>query len=155
MVSLSDTRYKQRAVIEFLLAEKEIVGNLHKWLCVVYGSCVVDMSTVGRWVQRFKASGSGETWLCRETSWYREGMLALVSRWPKAVDVVGDYVKKITCVKETSSYTLSEFHTFWINCFREKQCRALLSEQPSYLFIYLFVISGILGIFLSYRVRMA
>jgi hypothetical protein len=78
MASVSDTRYKQRAVIEFLLAEKESVGNIHKRLCAVYGSCAVDRSTVARWVQRVNASGSGETeiravrtWLCeQETSWY-------------------------------------------------------------------------------------
>ena len=28
---------------------------------------------------------------------------------------------KITCVKETNSYTVREFHTFWINSFREKK----------------------------------
>jgi len=61
MAPVSDTRYKQRAVIEFLVAEKESVGNIHKWLCAVYGSCAVDRSTVGRCVQRVKASGSGET----------------------------------------------------------------------------------------------
>ena len=61
MASVSDTRYKQRAVIEFLVAEKESVENIHKRLCAVYGSCAVDRSTVGRWVQRVKASGSGET----------------------------------------------------------------------------------------------
>ena len=61
MVSVSDTRYKQQAVIEFLVAEKESVGNIHKRLCAVYGSCAVDRSTVGRWVERVKASGSGET----------------------------------------------------------------------------------------------
>jgi len=34
------------------------------------------------------------TWLReQETSWNREGMHALVSRWPKAVDVDGDYVE--------------------------------------------------------------
>jgi imidazole glycerol phosphate synthase subunit HisF len=77
MASMSDTRYKQRTVIEFLVAEKENVGNIHKWLCAVYGSCAVDRSTVGRWVQRVEASGSGETetravrtWLLeQETSW--------------------------------------------------------------------------------------
>ena len=61
MASLSDTRYKQRAVIEFLVAEKERVESIHKQMCVVYGSCAVDRSTVGRWVQRVKASESGET----------------------------------------------------------------------------------------------
>jgi hypothetical protein len=30
----------------------------------------------------------------QETSWYREGMHAPVSRWRKAVDVDGDYVEK-------------------------------------------------------------
>ena len=34
------------------------------------------------------------TWLReQETSWYREGMHALVSHWRKAVDVDGDYVE--------------------------------------------------------------
>jgi hypothetical protein len=46
--------------MEFLVAEKEIVGNIHKRLCAVYGRCAVDRSTVGRWVQRVKASGSAE-----------------------------------------------------------------------------------------------
>jgi hypothetical protein len=78
------------------------VGNIHKHLCAVYGSCAVDRSTAGRWVLRIKASGSGETeiravrtWLCeQETSRYREGMHALVSRWRKAIEVDGDYVGK-------------------------------------------------------------
>jgi transposase len=61
MASVSDTRYKQRAVIEFLVAEKESMGNTHNRLCTVYGSCAVGRSTVGRWVRRVKASGSGET----------------------------------------------------------------------------------------------
>jgi hypothetical protein len=30
----------------------------------------------------------------QETSWYREGTHALVSRWREAVDVDGDYVEK-------------------------------------------------------------
>jgi hypothetical protein len=30
----------------------------------------------------------------QETSWYREGMHALVSRWRKAVNVDGGYVEK-------------------------------------------------------------
>jgi hypothetical protein len=35
MASVSDTRYKQRAGIEFLVAGKEIVGNIHNG-CVLY-----------------------------------------------------------------------------------------------------------------------
>jgi hypothetical protein len=64
----------------------------------------------------------------QETSWYRESMHALVLRWRKAIDIDGDYVcvcvcvcvwggEEKTCVKETSSYTVREFHTFWINSF--------------------------------------
>jgi transposase len=60
MASVSDTLYKQRAVIEFLVAEKESVGNIHKQLCALYRSCAVNRSTVWHWVQRVKASGSGE-----------------------------------------------------------------------------------------------
>jgi hypothetical protein len=88
MASVSVTRSKQRAVIEFLVAQKESVGNIHRRLCAVYGSCAVDISIFGRWVQRGKASGSGETeiravstWLReQETNWYREGTHVLVSR---------------------------------------------------------------------------
>jgi hypothetical protein len=51
------------------------------------------------------------TWLRElETSRYKEGKHALDSRWRKDVD--GDYVGKITCIKETSSYTVREYHTF-------------------------------------------
>jgi len=43
---------KQRAVIEFLVSEKETVGNIHKRLQNVYGNCAVDRSTVSRWAKR-------------------------------------------------------------------------------------------------------
>jgi hypothetical protein len=87
------------------VAEKEIVGIIHKRLCAVYGSWAVDRSTVGCWVQRVKASRSGETeilavrtWLReQETSWYREGVHALVSRWCKAIDLDGDFVENNSC----------------------------------------------------------
>jgi hypothetical protein len=72
MACVSDTCYKQRAVVDFLVAEKESVGNIQKW-CAVYGSCAVDRSTVGRWVQKVKASGSGETELHDQS---RSGRLA-------------------------------------------------------------------------------
>jgi transposase len=61
MAYVSGTLYDKRAVIEFLVAEKKSVGNIHKLLCAVYGSCAVDRSTIARWVQRVKASGIGET----------------------------------------------------------------------------------------------
>jgi transposase len=61
MASVADSRFKQRAVIEFLAHENESVVNIHKCLCAVYGSCAVDRSTVGRWAKRVKALGSAET----------------------------------------------------------------------------------------------
>ena len=96
MAFVSDALYKRLAVIEFLVAEKESVGKIHKRLCAVCGSCAVYRSTVGCWVQRVKASGSGEddesmiravrSWLReQEMSWYREGVHALVLRWHKAL----------------------------------------------------------------------
>jgi transposase len=61
MVSVADSRFKQRAVIEFLVHENESVVKIHKRLCAVYGSSAVDRSTVGRWAERVKASGRAET----------------------------------------------------------------------------------------------
>ena len=50
-------RYKQCAVVEFLVAEEESVRIFHKCLCNVYGSAAeVDRSTVGRWVQKVTAT---------------------------------------------------------------------------------------------------
>ena len=53
------------------------------------------------------------TWLReQETSWYREGMHALVLRWRRVNRRRRRLCGKITCVKEISSYTVPEFHTF-------------------------------------------
>jgi len=43
------------------VVEKGSVENIHKRLCAVYGSYAVNRSTARHWVQRVKASGSGET----------------------------------------------------------------------------------------------
>jgi hypothetical protein len=61
MASIADSRFKQRAVIKFLVHENESVVNIHKCLCAVYGSCAVDRSTVELWAKGVKASGSAET----------------------------------------------------------------------------------------------
>ena len=54
-----DVRYKQSAVIEFLVAEKESVRNNHKCLSNVYGSAVDNRSTICPWTKRVTAS---KTW---------------------------------------------------------------------------------------------
>jgi len=33
---------------------KEMVQNIHKWLCNVYGTAEVNRSTVGRWTKRVR-----------------------------------------------------------------------------------------------------
>jgi hypothetical protein len=52
MEATCDRSYKQRAVIEFLVAVKETVGNIHKRLSNVDGNVAVDGSTVGRWTEK-------------------------------------------------------------------------------------------------------
>jgi hypothetical protein len=46
MKAVNDVCYKRHAVIEFLIAEKESVGNIYKHLCNAYGSAMVDRSTI-------------------------------------------------------------------------------------------------------------
>jgi squalene cyclase len=60
MESVIDVHYKQCAVIEFLVTEKESVGNIHKCLCNVHGSAMVDRSTAGHWVKRVSAFETGK-----------------------------------------------------------------------------------------------
>jgi DNA-binding MarR family transcriptional regulator len=51
---------KQRAVIEFLLAENESITNIHRRLTNVFGDMAVDKSTVSRWVKRLASSEQGQ-----------------------------------------------------------------------------------------------
>jgi transposase len=54
MVEFSDVRFKQRVVIEFLTAERVHPIEFHRRMQVVYGDQCVGVSTVRRWVMRFK-----------------------------------------------------------------------------------------------------
>ena len=54
MEEFSDVRFKQRAVIEFLTAEKVPPIEIHRRIQAVYGDQCVDVSTVRCWVRRFK-----------------------------------------------------------------------------------------------------
>ena len=56
MAALQEVHQKQRAVIEFLVAEGETPLNIHKRLQNVYGDCAIDYSTVKRWVRWVKES---------------------------------------------------------------------------------------------------
>jgi len=50
----SDVRFKQRAVIEFLNAEKVPPIEIQRRMQTIYGDQCVDVSRVRRWVRRFK-----------------------------------------------------------------------------------------------------
>jgi len=56
----SDVRFKQRAVIEFLTAEKVPPIEIHRRMQAVYGDLCVDVSTVRCWVRRFKDGELGQ-----------------------------------------------------------------------------------------------
>jgi hypothetical protein len=60
---VSDVHSKQRAVIQFLLAENkssESVANIHRRLTNIYGDMAVDKSTVSCWAKRFASSEQGQ-----------------------------------------------------------------------------------------------
>ena len=54
MEESADVRFKQRAVIEYLTAEKVPPIEIHRRMQAVYGDQCVDASTVKRWVWRLK-----------------------------------------------------------------------------------------------------
>jgi hypothetical protein len=51
---------KQQAVIEFLVAEKESVTNIHRRLKYVYRDNAVDKSTVSHWTSQIAGSEKGQ-----------------------------------------------------------------------------------------------
>jgi len=60
MEEFSDVRFKQRAVIEFLTAEKVPPIETHRRMQAVYGDQCVDVSTVRRWVRRIEDGELGQ-----------------------------------------------------------------------------------------------
>jgi len=67
MEEFSDVRFKQRAVIEFLTAEKVPPIEIHRRMQAVYGDQCVDVSTVRCWVRRFKDGELGQADLSDKT----------------------------------------------------------------------------------------
>jgi histone-lysine N-methyltransferase SETMAR len=56
MADMSKSRFKERAVIEFLTAEGEVPIVIHRRLTNVYGEDTVSVHTVRRWVTKLKSS---------------------------------------------------------------------------------------------------
>ena len=76
MEEFSDVRFKQRAVIEFLTAEIVPPTETHRRMQAVYGDQCVDVSTVRRWVRRFKDGELGQADLSDKT---RSGQISKTS----------------------------------------------------------------------------
>ena len=67
MEKFSDLRFKRRAVIEFLTVEKVPPIEVHRRMQAIYGDQCVDVSTVRRWVRRFKDGELGHADLSDKT----------------------------------------------------------------------------------------
>jgi len=67
MDEFSEFRFKLRAVIEFLTAEKVPPTKIYRRMQAVYGDHCVDVSIVRRWVRRFKDGEVGQGDLSDET----------------------------------------------------------------------------------------
>ena len=67
MEEFSDVRFKQRAAIEFLTAEKVPPIEIHRRMQAVYGDQCADVSTVRLWVRRFKDGELGQADLSDKT----------------------------------------------------------------------------------------
>ena len=67
MEEFSDIRFKQRAVIEFLTADKVPPFEIHRRMQAVYSDQCVDVNTVRCWVRRFKAGELGQADLSDKT----------------------------------------------------------------------------------------
>jgi hypothetical protein len=63
----SDFRFKQRALIEFLIAEKFPPIEFHKRMQAIYGGHCVYVSTERRWVRRFNDGELGQADLSDKT----------------------------------------------------------------------------------------
>jgi transposase len=67
MEEFSEFRFKQSAVIEFLTAEKVPQIEIHRRMQAVYSDQCVDVSTVRRWVRRFRDGELGQADLSDKT----------------------------------------------------------------------------------------
>ena len=92
MEEFSDIRFKQRAAVEFLTAEKVPPIEIHTRMQVVYGDRCVDVSTVRRWVRWSLQWGNG--FKNKTPIFLNDGFQKLVQRWRKCIEVRGDFVEK-------------------------------------------------------------
>ena len=96
MEELSDVRFKQHAVIEFLTVEKVLPIEILRQMQAIYGDQCVDVSRVRRWVRRLKDGELGQADLSDKNMKWKacDGFQKLVQRWRKRSEVRGDFVEK-------------------------------------------------------------
>ena len=92
MEMFSYVQFKRCAVIDFLTAEKVPPIEIHRRMQAVYGDQCVDVSTVRRWVMRFKDGEMGQADL--SDNFFKDGFQKLMQRWRKFIEVLGDFVEK-------------------------------------------------------------
>jgi hypothetical protein len=77
MEEFSDFRFKQRAVIEFLTAEKVPLIEIHRRMQAVYGDQCFVVVTVRCWVRRSLECGNG---LKKTSILFKDGFQKLIQR---------------------------------------------------------------------------
>jgi len=92
MEEFQDVRFKQRAVIEFLTAEKFLPIEIHRRMQTVYGDQYVNVSTVRRWARWSLQCGDG--FKNKTPNFFKDVFKKLVQRWQKCIEVCGDLVEK-------------------------------------------------------------
>ena len=103
MEEFSDVRVKQRAVIELLTAGKVPPIEIHRRMQAVYGDQCVDVSTVRRWVRRFKDGELGQEDLGDKTRSRRPVTASGQLHQDRVVELNrGDFVEKELCSFENN-----------------------------------------------------
>jgi len=85
MEEFSEGRFKQRAVIEFLTAEKVPPIEIHRRMHAIYGDQCVDVGTVRRWVSEVC---NKEIVSKTKHQFFKDGFQKLEQRWRKCAEVL-------------------------------------------------------------------
>ena len=96
MEEFSDIWFKQRAVIEFLTAEKVPPIEIHRQMQAVYGDQCVDVSTVRHWVRQLKRWSLrwGNGLKNKTPIFFKDEFQKLVQCYWKCTEVHGDFLEK-------------------------------------------------------------
>jgi len=92
----SGVRFKKRAVIEFLTAEKVPPIEIHRRMQAIYGDQCADVSKLRRWVRQFKDGELGQADLSDKTRRGRPVTASDQLHQDRVEELIrGDFVEKI------------------------------------------------------------